>query len=131
MHNSPINILVSSIGLPTPGNAEIEKVESRGKKHMSGFDLPGTRTGSLLESTRHCTFLGTGGGGGILYRGIGPPNRIVSKILSDSSCCVEVRSCPKRQSAFDRPTLRKYTPVIPWPGVLGLTTFARNPPMDL
>src|SRR6266851_7159053 len=90
--------------------------------HLNGF-----RT----RLARHCTFLGTSGGGGITYRGIGPPNRIASNILSASSCWVEVRSCPKRQSAFDRPTLRKYAPVIPWPGVLGLATFARNPPMDL
>ena|ERR1700732_2964856 len=42
---------------------------------------------------RHCTFLG---GGGRAYLGTRPPNRSVSNIFSTNSCCVDVRSCPKR-----------------------------------
>jgi hypothetical protein len=47
-----------------------------------------------------------------------------SNIFNTNSCCAALNSFPQILREFLPPTFGKYAPVVPRPGVRGLTTFA-------
>jgi hypothetical protein len=101
-----------------------DEVQRLSRRTITPTDL------TILNPALYSACLAGGGGcNGIRVGGIGPPNRSVSNILNASTYCSTLRFFPQRQSA-SWTCKRSSTPVMPLPGVRGLTTFALRPSMD-